>query len=69
MEALCYRSAAGHIMAFKQDPSNVLSLLPSAELDPHQFITVSWEGAKRPSDTNLLRFCQVRKDKVLAALQ
>jgi hypothetical protein len=56
-------------MAFKQDPSNVLSLLPSAELDPHQFITVSWEGAKRPSDTNLLRFCQVRKDKVLAALQ
>ena len=66
---ISYRSAAGHIMAFKQDPSNLLSILPSAELEPYQFITVSWEGKKRPSDANLLRYCQVRKAKVLAALQ
>jgi hypothetical protein len=66
---ISYRSAAVHIMAFKQDPSELLRILPSVELDPHQFVTVSWEGGKRPLKASLLRFCQVRNSRVLAALQ
>jgi hypothetical protein len=65
---ISYRSVAGHIMAFKQDPSKLLKILPSSELAPHDFITVSWEGQKKPTRENLMRFCQVQKARVLNSL-
>jgi hypothetical protein len=59
-----YRGARGHIIAFKQDPSKLLSILPSPDLRLSNVITVSWDGAAEPSRENLWKFCAIRKQKV-----
>jgi uncharacterized protein DUF6570 len=59
-----YRGARGHIIAFKQDPSELLSILPSPDLRLSNVITVSWDGAAEPSRENLRKFCAIRKQKV-----
>jgi hypothetical protein len=63
-----YRGARGHYVAVKQDPSNILSILPTKRLQDHTTITVSWEKETPPSEENLARFCSVNKNKVLQAL-
>ncbi|KAN0080787.1 hypothetical protein V8E54_003991 [Elaphomyces granulatus] len=59
----------GHIIAFKQDPTLLLKILPSPEVEPHHNITVSWDGGAEPTDENLRKFCTVRRKKVLNALE
>jgi hypothetical protein len=64
-----YRGARGHIVAFKQDPTLLLKILPSPEVEPHYNITVSWDGGAEPTDENLRKFCTVRRERVLKALE
>jgi hypothetical protein len=63
-----YRGGRGHYVAVKQDPSNLLTILPTRDLIAHTTITVSWEKETPPSEDNLARFCSVDKSKVLLAL-
>jgi hypothetical protein len=65
---ISYRGARGHIVAFKQDPSELLNILPSPDLQLSSIITVSWDGAAEPSRENLRKFCAIRKRKVAQAL-
>lgn len=65
---ISYRGARGHYVAVKQDPSNILSILPTKRLQDHTTIVVSWERETPPSEENLARFCSVNKNKVLKAL-
>ena len=67
-KGISYRGARGHYVAVKQDPSNILSILPTKRLQDHTTITVSWEKETPPSEENLARFCSVNKHKVLQAL-
>jgi hypothetical protein len=67
-KGISYRGARGHYVAVKQDPSNLLSILPTKRLQDHTTITVSWEKDTPPSEENLARFCSVNKNKVLQAL-
>jgi hypothetical protein len=55
-------------VAVKQDPSNLLAILPTRDLLAHTTITVSLEKETPPSEENLARFCSVDKNKVLLAL-
>jgi hypothetical protein len=66
-KGISYRGARGHYVAVKQDPSNLLSILPTKRLQDHTTITVSWEKETPPSEENLARFCSVNKNKVLQA--
>jgi hypothetical protein len=63
-----YRGGRGHYVAVKQDPSNLLTILPTRDLLAHTTVTVSWERETPPSEDNLARFCSVEKNKVLRAL-
>jgi hypothetical protein len=65
---ISYRGARGHIVAFKQDPTDLLTILPSPDLRLSSIITVSWDGAARPTQENLRKFCAIRKKKVAQAL-
>jgi hypothetical protein len=67
-KGISYRGGRGHYVAVKQDPSNLLSILPTRRLRDHTMITVSWEQSMPPSEENLSRFCSVDKNKVLHAL-
>lgn len=67
-KGISYRGARGHYVAVKQDPSNILSILPTKRLQDHATITVNWEQETPPSEENLARFCSVNKNKVLQAL-
>jgi hypothetical protein len=62
---ISYSGTRGHIIAFKQDPSELLSILPSPDLRLSSIITVSWD---EPSQENLRKFCAIRKKKVARAL-
>jgi hypothetical protein len=65
---LSYRGSRGHCVAVRQDPSELLKILPARRLQDHTTITVSWDRGTPPSDENLARFCSVNKAKVLHAL-
>jgi hypothetical protein len=52
-----------------QDPGPLLQILPSPELRLDNLIKVFWLGQRVPTDTDLKPILQVRKDRVLAALQ
>jgi hypothetical protein len=67
-KGISYRGGRGHYVAVKQDPSNLLMILPTRKLLSHTTITVSWEQKTPPSEENLARFCSVDKNKVLRAL-
>ena len=67
-KGISYRGGRGHYIAVKQDPSNLLTILPTPRLQDHTTITVSWEQNTPPSEENLVRFCSVDKNKVLHAL-
>lgn len=40
-KGISYRGGRGHYVAIKQDPSNILSILPTKRLQDHTTITVS----------------------------
>ena len=63
-----YRGSRGHSVAVRQDPSELLKILPAARLRDHTTITVSWDRGAPPSEENLARFCSVDKAKVANAL-
>lgn len=48
-KGISYRGGRGHYVAVKQDPSNILSILPTRRLKNHTTITVSWERGAPPS--------------------
>jgi hypothetical protein len=57
------------MIVIPQDPRPLLQILPSPELRFDNLIKVFWLGRRAPADADLRPFLQVRKDKVLAALQ
>ena len=57
------------MIVIPQDPGPLLQILPSPELRLDNLIKVFWLGKRAPADADLKPFLQVRKDKVLAALQ
>jgi hypothetical protein len=64
-----YNAMRGHMIVIPQDPGPLLQILPSPELQLDNLIKVIWLGKRSPVDADLKPFLQVRKDKVLAALQ
>jgi len=67
-KGISYRGSRGHSVAVRQDPSELLKILPAASLRDHTTITVSWDHGAPPSEENLARFCSVDKAKVVSAL-
>ena len=65
---ISYRGSRGHSVAVRQDPSELLKILPAIRLRDHTMITVSWDRGTPPSEENLTRFCSVNKAKVVNAL-
>jgi hypothetical protein len=57
------------MIVIPQDPRPLLQILPSPELQLDNLIKVFWLGQRAPADADLKPFLQVRKDRVLAALQ
>ena len=64
-----YHALRGHMIVIPQDPGPLLQILPSPELKLDNLIKVFWLGKCKPTNQDLKPFLQVRKDKVLAALQ
>ena len=64
-----YNALNGHMIVMPQDPGPLLHILPSPDLKLNSLITVIWLGKQPPAVTDLKHFLQVRKDKVLSALQ
>jgi hypothetical protein len=67
-KGVSYRGSRGPSVAVRQDPSQLLKILPTRRLQDHTTITVSWDRGSPPSEENLTRFCSVDKAKVLNAL-
>lgn len=64
-----YSGSRAHIIAVKQDPTNLLKILPSEDLFSETTLTFTWEGRQQPSEKALRDFCTVDKEKVLKALR
>jgi hypothetical protein len=64
-----YNALNGHMIVMPQDPGPLLHILPSPDLELNSLIKVIWLGKQPPAVTELKHFLQVRKDKVLSALQ
>ena len=64
-----YNALRGHMIVIPQDPGPLLQILPSPELRLNNLIKVYWLGKHPPTNRDLKPFLQVRKDKVLTALQ
>jgi hypothetical protein len=65
---ISYRGSRGYSVTVRQDPSELLKILPSIRLRDHTTITVSWDRGTPPSEENLVRFCSIDKVKVVNAL-
>jgi hypothetical protein len=65
---ISYRGSRGYSVAVRQDPSELLKILPAVRLRDYTTITVSWDRGTPPSEENLARFCSVDKAKVVNAL-
>jgi hypothetical protein len=63
-----YNGIRGHIIAIPQDPGPLLNILPSPQLQFHDYICVVWTGKTQPTSEDLKPFIQVRKDRVIQAL-
>ncbi len=63
-----YHAIKGHVILLPQNPSLLLSLLPSPEIGLHDLIRVVWYGKRRPTDYDLRHFVQVRRQEILDAL-
>jgi hypothetical protein len=65
---ISYRGSRGHSVTVRQDPSELLKILPAARLQDYTTITVSWDRGVPLSEENLVRFCAIDKAKVVNAL-
>ena len=63
-----HNALRGHMIVIPQDPGPLLHILPSPELRLENLIKVFWLGKHPPANRDLKPFLQVRKDKVLTAL-
>jgi hypothetical protein len=63
-----YRGSRGHFITFKQDPCQLLTILPSSLLDLYKHVTISWTGKSKPTPENLMAFCKIKEKRVLRAL-
>ena len=63
-----YNNIRGHIVTIPQNPGPLLDILPSPDLQFHDYIRVIWTGKTEPTVDDLKPFVEVRKDKVIQAL-
>lgn len=63
-----YHAIKGHVVLLPQNPSPLLTLLPSPEIELHDLIRVVWCGNRQPTDYDLRHFVQVRRQKLVDAL-
>jgi len=63
-----YNGIRGHIITIPQDPGPLLNILPSPDLQFHDYIRVIWTSKTEPTVDDLKPFVEVRKDKVIRAL-
>ena len=66
---VAYNALRGHMIVIPQDPGPLLDILPSPDLKLNDIIKVVWLGKLAPAISDLKPFLQVRKEKVLSALQ
>jgi uncharacterized protein DUF6570 len=66
---VAYNALRGHMIVIPQDPGPLLDILPSPDLKLNDIIKVVWLGKLAPTLSDLKPFLQVRKEKVLSALQ
>lgn len=52
-KGISYRGSRGHSVAVRQDPSELLKILPTRRLQDHTTITVSWDRGSPPSRRTL----------------
>ena len=64
-----YYALRGHMVNIPQQPGPLLSILPSPDLRFQDIIKVFWVGKCQPCSEDLKPFLQIRKNKVLCALQ
>jgi len=64
-----YYALRGHMVIIPQQPGPLLRILPSPDLRFQDIIKVFWVGKCQPSPDDLKPFLQIRKNKVLCALQ
>ena len=63
-----YNNIRGHIVTIPHNPGPLLDILPSPDLQFHDYIRVIWTGKTEPTVDDLKPFVEVRKDKVIRAL-
>jgi hypothetical protein len=63
-----YNGIRGHIVTLPQNPGPLLDILPSPQLQLHDYIKVVWQGKTGPTVDDLKPFMEVRKKKVISAL-
>jgi hypothetical protein len=63
-----YNGIRGHIITIPQNPGPLLDILPSPNLQFHDYIRVIWTGKAEPTVDGLKPFVEVRKEKVIRAL-
>jgi hypothetical protein len=66
--AAAYNAIRGHIITIPQNPGPLLDILPSPDLQFHDYLRIVWLGKSDPTTNDLKPFVQVRKDKILRAL-
>ena len=64
-----YYGLRKHMIVFPQAPEPLLQILPSPALRLQDIIKVFWVGKTQPSSDDLKPFLEIRKQRVLAALQ
>jgi hypothetical protein len=64
-----YYALRGHMVVIPQDPGPLLDILPSPNLRFQDGIKVFWVGKCQPCTEDLKPFLQIRREKVLTALQ
>jgi hypothetical protein len=64
-----YYALRGHMVVVPQNPGPLLNILPSSDLRLQDIVKVVWVGKCHPSTDDLKPFLQVRKAKILDALQ
>ena len=64
-----YYALRGHMVVIPQDPGPLLDILPSPHLRFQDLIKVFWVGKCQPAAEDLKPFLQIRREKVLTALQ
>lgn len=65
---VAYNAVRGHVVTIPQEVGPLLNILPSRELQFHDYIRVVWNSDKMPTAEALGKFVSIDKTKVLRAL-